>query len=355
MTIELRSCDLAEMQQVAADLGQPAFRAKQLFEWVHKKGVSQLVQMSNLGKDFLQKLEETCLLDNLTLERQQIAKDGTEKFLFKLSDGQYIECVLMRYRGDQSKQRNTICVSSQVGCAMGCTFCATGLSGFVRNLTVGEILGQIYAVNEILAQEGDVLPVGNVVFMGMGEPLLNFNQVLKAIMLLNDDKGQNISIRRITLSTCGIVPKMIELAQLDKDLVLAISLHAPNDELRSQMMPINKTYPLKQLMEACREYQKLTRKRISFEYALIKGVNDQAEHVQQLKKLLGSIDCHINVIPVNPVNEQTGFIKPDRSHVKNFIHQLTKAGLNASIREEKGSDIDGACGQLRGRQLNNEA
>ncbi len=351
MTIELRSCNLAEMEQVVAELGQPAFRAKQLFEWVHKKGVSQFEQMSNLGKSFRQDLAERSLLDNVHLVRKQVSRDGTEKFLLALADGEYIECVLMRYRGDQSKQRNTLCVSSQVGCAMGCTFCATGLGGLVRNLTAGEILGQIYLVNEELAKEGDPLSIGNVVFMGMGEPLLNLEAVLKAIELLNDEKGQHISIRRITVSTCGIAPKIIELAERQKDIVLAISLHAPNDALRSEMMPIDRTYDLGQLMEACRTYERLTHKRLSFEYALIKGVNDQPEHVKQLAELLKGLDCHLNIIPVNPVIENTGYVKPDHKHIQSFVAQLGRAGLNASIREEKGADIDGACGQLRGKEI----
>mgnify|MGYP000058375639 CR=1 FL=1 len=351
MTIELRSCNLAEMEQVVKELGQPAFRAKQLFQWVHQKGVSQVAQMKNLGKDFQQALAEHCVLDNVHLVRKQVSKDGTEKFLLSLRDGEYIECVLMRYRGEQSKQRNTLCVSSQVGCAMGCTFCATGLGGWVRNLTAGEILGQVYVVNEELAKMGDDFSIGNVVFMGMGEPLLNMEQVLKAIALLHDEKGQNIGMRRITLSTCGIAPKILELAQRQKDLVLAISLHAPNDALRSQMMPINKTYNLAQLMAACRSYEQLTKKRISFEYALIKGVNDQPEHVKELKELLKGLDCHLNIIPVNPVIENTGYVKPDYKHIQAFVAQLTRAGLNASIREEKGADIDGACGQLRGKEV----
>lgn len=352
---DLRSMQLDEMTALLKTLGQPAFRAKQLFGWIHQKQVQQIADMHNLGKALLTQLEEACEITAMELERKQVSSDGTEKFLFKLQDGQYIECVLMRYRGDMSKQRNTLCISSQVGCAMGCTFCATGQGGFVRNLTAGEIVSQIYEVNRELAQEGDSLPVGNVVFMGMGEPLLNLDNVLKAIHLLNDPQGQQIGIRRMTLSTCGVVPKLKALADEKLDIVLAVSLHAPNDALRSGVMPVNDRYPLSELMEGCRYYQKQSKNRISFEYALIAGFNDQPEHVQQLKTLLKGLDCHLNIIPVNPVANTAQFSRPDRKQVQQFVKALQHAGLNASVREEKGTDIDGACGQLRGKVLNEQA
>ena len=349
---DLRSMQLDEMTTLLKELGQPAFRAKQLFGWVHQKQVQQIADMHNMGKGLLEQLSQQCQLTTMQLERKQVSKDGTEKFLFQLQDGHYIECVLMRYRGDKSKQRNTLCISSQVGCAMGCTFCATGQGGFVRNLTVGEIVSQVYQVNQQLAEEGDTLAVGNVVLMGMGEPLLNLGNVLKAISLLNDPQGQQIGIRRITLSTCGVVPKMRELADQHLDVVLAVSLHAPNNALRSSVMPVNDRYPLESLMEACQYYQKQNKNRISFEYALIAGFNDQAEHVQQLKQLLKGLDCHLNIIPVNPVANTAQFGRPDRKQVANFVKALQQAGLNASVREEKGTDIDGACGQLRGKAMN---
>lgn len=349
--IELRSMDRDDLAQLVQEMNEPAFRAKQLFGWIHQKGVSQFEQMHNLSKSFRQALAQRCLLDNIHLVQKQISNDGTEKFLLELVDGEYIECVLMRYRGEQSKQRNTLCISSQVGCAMGCSFCATALGGFVRNLTVGEILGQVYLVNHELAQEGDGFSVGNVVFMGMGEPLLNMEAVLKAIRLLNDPQGQQIGIRRITVSTCGIAPQIIHLAERQPDVVLAISLHAPNDVLRAQMMPIDKTYDLAQLLAACHDYQQRTGKRISFEYALIKNVNDQPEHIRQLRQLLNGLDCHINLIPVNPVRENAHYIQPNQQHIRAFAARLSKAGLAVSIREEKGADIDGACGQLRAKKL----
>ncbi len=343
---ELRSCDLRSLEEMMQQLQQPSFRAKQIFGWVHQKNITDITQMSNIGKNLLAMLQNEHTLGVMQLEKRQVSADGTEKYLFRLSDGEFIECVLMRYRGDMSKARNTLCVSSQVGCAMGCIFCATGQSGLVRNLSVGEIVGQVYEVNALL---GEKMPVGNVVFMGMGEPLLNLDNVLKAIELLNDVQGQNIGIRRMTISTCGIVPQIARLAQAQKDFVLAISLHAPNDELRSQIMPINEQYPLAMLMNACREYQRVTKKRLSFEYALIKGFNDQEKHIKQLEMLLKGLDCHLNVIPVNPVAGAGHFQKPSREYISRFVQGLKKVGVNASIREEKGKDIDGACGQLRGK------
>ena len=348
---DLRSMNLDDMTALLKELGQPAFRAKQLFGWVHEKQVQRIDEMHNLGKALIAKLEETCEIVPFALERKQVSKDGTEKFLFKLQDGNYIECVLMRYRGDMSKQRNTLCISSQVGCAMGCTFCATGQGGFVRNMSAGEIVSQVYEVNHQLAEEGDTLPVGNIVLMGMGEPLLNLDNVLKAVALLNDPQGQQIGIRRMTLSTCGVVPQMKTLADKKLDMVLAVSLHAPNDTMRSSVMPVNNRYPLAELMEGCRYYQKQTKNRISFEYALIAGFNDQPEHVQQLKTLLKGLDFHLNIIPVNPVANTAQFSRPDRKQVAAFVKALQNAGLNASVREEKGTDIDGACGQLRGKVL----
>ncbi|MBQ3509983.1 MAG: 23S rRNA (adenine(2503)-C(2))-methyltransferase RlmN [Peptococcaceae bacterium] len=348
---DLRSLHLDEMTALLKELGQPAFRAKQLFSWIHEKQVREISQMHNLGKNLLEQLEQHCTITSMRLERKQVSSDGTEKFLFQLDDGNYIECVLMRYRGDMSKQRNTLCISSQVGCAMGCTFCATGQGGFVRNLTTGEILSQVYEVNHLLQEEGDSLPVGNVVFMGMGEPLHNLNNVRKTISLLNDPQGQQIGIRRMTVSTCGVVPKMHELADEKLDIVLAVSLHAPNDEQRSSVMPVNNSWPLAKLMEACRYYQKQTKNRITFEYALIAGFNDQPEHVQQLKHLLKNLDCHLNIIPVNPVANTAQFSRPDKKQVAAFVKALQQAGLKASVREEKGTDIDGACGQLRGKML----
>ena len=348
MAENLRSLDKQDMEALMLQLGEPKFRAKQLFGWVHGKGVESLGEMHNLGKNLLAKLEQEITLPPYEVLARQQSVDGTEKFLLALEDGQAIECVLMRYRGDNSKHRNTLCVSSQVGCAMGCTFCATGQGGFVRNLSVGEILGQVYAVNRYLQDESDER-IGNIVFMGMGEPLLNFDNVLKAINIFNDEEGLQIGIRRITISTCGIAPQIERLAEQEKEIVFAVSLHATNDEQRSEMMPVNKRYPLAVLMKACRHYQKVTGKRISFEYALMKGFNDSDKHIQQLQQLLQGMDAHINLIPVNPVDDGSPYRRPSRREVLDFAGKLKAKGLACSVREEKGTDIDGACGQLRGK------
>lgn len=348
MKKNLRSLDEDELTKVAKDLNAPRFRAKQLCEWVHEKNATEFSQMSNLGKDFLQNLSKDYDLGANRILKRQVSKDGTEKYLLELWDNEAIECVLMRYRGDFSKKRNTLCVSSQVGCAMGCTFCATGQSGFVRNLTAGEIVGQVYEVNQLLKQEKDE-QIGNIVFMGMGEPFLNWDNVYKAIKILNAKNGQNIGIRRISLSTCGLPEGIKKLADSGLDITLAVSLHASNDEARSKIMPINKQYPLAKLLDACQYYQKKTKKRITFEYALMAGVNDSAGNIMELKNLLKELDCHINIIPINPVADTKSIFRPERKAVNEFAKNLKKAGINCSVREEKGLDIDGACGQLRGK------
>lgn len=348
MKIDLRSLDLEDMMELMADFQEPAFRAKQLFNWIHSKGIKDLKEITNLNKTLLDKLQEKTEITSLNLRKKQVAKDGTIKFLFSLADYNYIECVLMRYRGDKSKQRNTLCISSQVGCAMGCGFCATGLGGYKRNLTVGEILGQVYIVNDFLKQEANDLKIGNVVYMGMGEPLLNFNNVLKSIMLLNHSAGQNISMRRISISTCGIIPKIKELAQKGVDVVLAISLHAPTDKLRSKIMPINDKYPLSELKKACKFYTEKTNRRITFEYALVADFNDHKKHAAQLAEFLQGLLCHVNLIPINSVG-QVAYKRPEKKKIQEFYQELIRLGVKASIREEKGTDIDAACGQLRGK------
>ncbi len=349
----LRSLNEKELEAAVEDLGEKKFRAKQLFSWVHEKNAVDFDEMSNLSLKFREKLAAEYNLGESRISARQISQDGTEKYLLELGDGEAVECVLMRYRGDFSKKRNTLCISSQVGCAMGCSFCATAQGGLVRNLTCGEIVGQVYEVNHLLQQEG-AEKVDNIVFMGMGEPMLNWDNVLKAIKLLNAKDGQNIGIRRMSLSTCGIADKIKELAECDLDITLAISLHAATDEKRSQIMPVNKRYPLGVLMEACRYYQKKTKKRITFEYALIKGVNDNPGEVMEIKRLLNDLDAHVNLIPVNPVANTKNIFRPSQKSVKDFAKMLKKAGVNCSIREEKGADIDGACGQLRGKLHKNQ-
>lgn len=347
MNLDLRSLNLEEMKDMIASLGEKSFRAKQIFHWIHGRGIIDIKEMTNINKGLLEKLTKEIGLMKLTLVKKQVSKDGTVKYLFKLEDNNHIECVLMKYRGTKSKKRNTLCISTQVGCAMGCSFCATGKGGFTRNLTVSEILGQVYTVNHIEKEHDEEFKVNNIVYMGMGEPLLNFDNVFKSVNLLNNAEGQNIGMRRITVSTCGIVPKIKELGKMKLDLVLAVSLHAPSDELRSEIMPINKKYPLAILKEACKEYIKETNNRITFEYALVEDFNDKIEHTKMLAEFLQGLMCHVNIIPVNPVNAI--HVRPSKKRVHRFLEQLEHLGINASIREERGTDIDGACGQLRGK------
>ncbi|NMA02340.1 MAG: 23S rRNA (adenine(2503)-C(2))-methyltransferase RlmN [Clostridia bacterium] len=347
---DLRSLNLEEMEELLKDLGEPSFRAKQLFQWVHNKGIGSLEEISNFSKSLIEKLGQVVSLTPLTVATRQVSKDGTVKYLLSLEDKSYIECVLMSYQGTKSKNRNTLCISSQVGCAMGCGFCATGKGGFQRNLTAGEILDQVYAVTRLEKWNNEDFKIGNIVYMGMGEPLINFDNVIKSINILNHPLGQNIGIRRITVSTCGIVPKIRELALYELDIVLAISLHAPTDELRSEIMPINDKYPLKQLKEACIYYIENTNRRITFEYALIEGFNDKIKLAYKLAEFLRGMKCHVNLIPVNKVGED-GFNRPTKARIESFHKELVKLGIEASIREEKGVDIDAACGQLRGKML----
>lgn len=347
MQIDLRSLNLAELEDLMLEIGEAKFRSKQIFNWVHAKGVLDFSEMKNLPANLLDKLEERTILSPLDLVETQVSEDGTTKYALKLADNNYIECVLMKYQGTKAKKRNTLCISSQVGCAMGCDFCATGKSGFTRNLTVGEILGQVYLVTKLEGKLDPDFKVNNVVYMGMGEPLLNFSNLIKSIYFLNEDDGQNIGIRRITVSTCGIVPKIKELADLNLDLVVAISLHAATDQKRSALMPVNDKHTLSDLKDACKYYIKKTKRRITFEYALVEGTNDSAEDAQNLAAYLKDLMCHINIIPVNPVNDK--HVRPSKKKTLAFLNRLKKLGVNASIREEKGVDIEGACGQLSGR------
>lgn len=348
---DLRNLSLEELKDLFETIGEKSFRAKQLYEWIHKKFILNLDEAYNLGKETIKKIRESgydLAQVNCLLER--ISEDGTKKYLLSFSDAATIECVLMHYTGDYSKNRYTLCVSTQVGCAMGCVFCQTGKQGFSRNLTMGEILAQVYYVNRELFKIGE--RVGNIVYMGMGEPLHNFEPVIKSLYFLNDEKGANISMRRMTLSTCGLVPKIYALADLELEVGLAISLHEVEDKSRTQIMPINKTYPIKELIEACHYYQQKTKKRISFEYALVHCLNVSETKAVALAELLEGLDCHLNLIPINQVNPL--FQKPSKDEIRAFLKSLINKGLKASIREEKGSDIEGACGQLRSLVLKEE-
>ncbi len=338
--IDVKSKNVDELKEfLTTELQEKGFRATQIFKWLHDKNVITFADMRNLSHNLQTKLEQSSHITTLDTVTRHQAKDGTIKYLFQLEDGQTIESVYLPY----ADGRQSICISSQVGCGMGCSFCATAIGGFIRNLTPAEIVEQVYAVQRDLS-----VRITNVVLMGMGEPLLNYDSVIKAIRLLNDPLGTNIGIRKITLSTCGIVPQIRQLSKEDLQLVLAISLHAPNDALRNQLMPINRKYPLVELISACSEYTKITRRRITFEYAVIAGVNDLPEHAEQLVRLIKGLLCHVNLIPINPV-EGFEFGRPSRVNLQGFMEIISNNGIEVSIREERGTDIDAACGQLRRR------
>lgn len=347
--INLKGCSLEELQYLCEEIKAEKFRAKQIADWIYLKGISALEEMNNLSSTLRQKLAEKAFVSNLTLlTKREDAGDKTGKYLWQLADGNTIETVLMPYeKKSQSKSRITVCISSQVGCAMGCVFCATGLQGLVRNLTTGEILDQVIQINKDLQKKAPDKSVTNIVIMGMGEPLLNYSNILKAIRIFNS--FFKISMRRVALSTCGIVPKIQQLAEEDIPLVLAVSLHAPNNELRNQLMPINKRYPLEVLLPACAHYVEKTGRRISFEYSLMEGINNLDIHARQLAQLLKGLLCHVNLIPINPV-EGSGYCRPKREKVQHFKKILENEGIAVSVREEKGVGILAACGQLRQKE-----
>ncbi len=333
--IDLRSLTIEEISELCASLGQAPFRAKQLYSAIFK--TDSIENITTLSKDLRQTLSEQYYIGNLSCAQKQVSKkDGTVKFLFALSDGNYIESVFMKY-----KHGNTLCVSSQVGCAMGCTFCASTIGGKVRNLSAGEIIEQILAAEKETGEK-----ISNIVMMGIGEPLDNFENVVKFLKIVNHPDSLNIGYRHISLSTCGIVPKIYELAEHGFPITLSVSLHAPFDEMRSEIMPVNKAYPLDILVTAMKDYVKKTNRRISIEYALIAGKNDSIACAEKLAELFSGGLFHINLIPVNNVRE-TNYKKTDAKHVLMFQKRLIKRGLNATVRRELGSDIDAACGQLR--------
>ena len=300
--------------------------------------------MTNLSKNFRQKLKENCTLTALKKVEVQISKiDGTRKYLFALSDGNVVESELMRYH-----HGNSVCISSQVGCKMGCRFCASTIGGWTRNLTAAEMLDQIYQIQKDSGER-----VSNVVVMGTGEPLDNYDSLLRFIRMLSDDKGLNISQRNITVSTCGIVPKMYELAEEKLQITLALSLHASSQEKREELMPIANKYSLDEVLDACRNYFEKTGRRITFEYSLVGGKNDSEEDAQRLAELIKGLNCHINLIPVNPIKERN-FVRSEMKVILNFKNKLEKYQINVTIRREMGQDIDGACGQLRKSYIDNK-
>lgn len=334
--IDLKSMYLSELEEFLSEIGQPKFRAKQLFSWLHS-GVVDFDLMTNIPKNLREELKEKCYIADVEIARKLKSNiDDTVKYLYRLQDGEYIESVLMKYNHGY-----TVCVSTQVGCRMGCSFCASGINGLYRNLTASEILSQIMA-----AERDNGIRVSNVVMMGMGEPLDNFDNSIRFLKLVSDDCGMNIGLRHISLSTSGVVTGINKLSEYNLPITLSISLHAPNDAIRSSIMPINKKWNVDILLKACRDYQKVTTRRISFEYALISGVNDTDECALELSQKLKGIMSHINLIPANPVKEND-FKKPDQKRILHFKELLEKKGLTATVRRTLGADINASCGQLR--------
>lgn len=339
--IDIRSLNYQELIDSMESIGEKSFRGKQIYEWLHQKAVMEFDEMTNLSKTLREKLKENFTIAKTQMLEKLESKDGqTTKFLFALNDGRVIESVLMKY-----KHGNSVCISSQVGCRMGCNFCASTLGGLERNLSVSEMLGQIYAIQKISGER-----VSNVVVMGTGEPFDNFDNLVKFIKMLTDEYGYHISQRNITVSTCGLVEKIRMLAKEKLQITLAISLHAPNDEVRKTLMPVANKYSIAEIMDACKEYYEATGRRISFEYSLVKGVNDSKEYAMELGNLLRHKNCHVNLIPVNPIKERN-YKDSDTNFVKNFKMTLEKFGINVTIRREMGRDIDAACGQLRKRYM----
>lgn len=339
---DLKSMTSSEIAEICESNGLKGFRAKQINGWLCK-GVDSFDEMKNLPKTDLAKLKESYYVSNVAIEQKFVSKlDETVKYLYRLIDGEYIESVVMKYKHGWS-----VCVSTQVGCLMGCKFCASTLNGKKRDLTAGEILSQIFT-----AQRDLNIRISNVVLMGMGEPLDNYDNVLRFLQLVSSTDGLNIGMRHISLSTCGLVNMIDKLSNEKLQLTLSVSLHAPNDKIRDTIMPINHKYKINELIKACRNYIDKTGRRISFEYALISGVNDSIECADELSNLLKGMICHINLIPANPVKER-GFCHPDSKSINAFLNRLTSNGMNATIRRTLGADIMASCGQLRARHEQN--
>lgn len=338
---DICSYNYDELKEEMLVIGEKAFRSKQIYEWLHVKLADDFDEMTNLSKALREKLKKNYEIRKVKMIDHQISKvDPTEKFLFELEDGNMVESVLMKYN-----YGNSVCISSQAGCRMGCRFCASTIGGLVRSLEPSEMLRQIYHIQKITGER-----VSNVVVMGTGEPLDNYENLLKFLRMLTDENGQNLSMRNVTVSTCGIVPRIYDLAREKLSITLALSLHATTDERRREIMPIANTYTISECMAACRYYFEETGRRVTFEYSLIKGVNDSLRDAKELAALAGSISAHINLIPVNPVRERD-YEQPDLSAVQAFRAKLEKHGINVSIRRVLGRDIDGACGQLRHRHI----
>lgn len=336
---DICSYDYGELKKEMERLGEKAFRAGQIYEWLHVKLVDEFGEMTNLSKALREKLDNEYEIRKVSMLERQISNvDPTEKFLFELYDGNMIESVLMKYN-----YGNSVCISSQAGCRMGCRFCASAIGGLMRNLTASEMLRQIYQIQKITGER-----VSNIVVMGTGEPLDNYDNFIKFIHMISDTHGLNISQRNITASTCGIVPNMRRLSEEGLQITLALSLHGSTQEKREELMPVANKYHLNEVLEACDDYFEKTGRRITFEYSLVQGVNDRPEDIRNLTAILKKRNCHLNLIPVNPVKERE-FVRPNRKNACDFQNKLEKNGINVTIRRERGSDIDGACGQLRRR------
>lgn len=334
---DIKSLTFDELNNEILSIGLPKFRTGQIYSWLHEKGVASFDEMTNLSKDLREKLKQNYFIPSVEIEDKYVSKiDSTVKYLFRLYDGEYVEAVIMKY-----KYGYTICISSQVGCKMGCKFCASTLAGFKRNLLPSEMESQLHT-----AQKDLNIRISHIVLMGIGEPLDNYDNVIKFIRTVNNDKGLNISMRDITLSTCGVVPKMYDLANENIPITLTLSLHAPNDKLRSSMMPVNDKWGVDEAINACKNYAEVTGRRVSFEYTLINGVNDTTECAHELADKLKGMLCHVNLIPVNDVEERGNVRSTDKS-IKIFCETLYSLGINATIRRTLGSDINASCGQLR--------
>ncbi|MCR5523109.1 MAG: 23S rRNA (adenine(2503)-C(2))-methyltransferase RlmN [Clostridia bacterium] len=337
--MDILSMTLEEVTRAFSEKSIQSFRARQVYDWLHKRLARSYDEMTNLPKLLRLELSESFPITHCETELKQVAADGTMKFLFSMEGGDYAECVLMKYKYGYS-----ICVSSQIGCRMGCRFCASTLDGFKRNLSPGEMLSQVY-----LAQKEAGERISHIVLMGMGEPLENYDNVIRFLQLVSNEAGLNISMRNISLSTCGLVPKINELAQLHLQLTLSVSLHAPNDRIRNTIMPVSRKYKIEDLLGACKKYTQTTSRRISFEYAMLSGVNDSDECADELGSRLKGMLCHVNLIPVNEV-AKSPFRPSSPERVKAFAGIVEKYGISVTVRRKLGSDIDASCGQLRRRR-----
>lgn len=336
--------NMSQLTEYIILLGEKKFRAKQIYEWIHVKHIDSFDEMTNISKKFIQTLKENARLITLQKEEVQISKiDGTRKYLFALEDGNVIESVLMKY-----KHGNSVCISSQVGCRMGCRFCASTLDGLVRGLEPAEMIDQIYQIGKDIGER-----ISNVVVMGTGEPLDNYDNLIRFIELLTDENGINISQRNLTVSTCGLVPRMKQLADENLSITLALSLHASNQNKRKELMPVANSYDIHEVVDACKYYFSKTGRRVTFEYSLVGGVNDTSEDAADLSALIKGMNCHINLIPVNPIKERS-YVQSNAGVIEAFKKRLEKNGINVTIRREMGRDIDGACGQLRKKHIDKE-